>query len=137
MPQYTFIGFSTVDRETPTSWTLRNKELIKRDILNEIYTRKGERVMLPDYGSIVWQLLMEPWPLSDGLKDAVVTDLTRIVTKDQRVTLVPRTDGAPPVYLTEIESGFRVEITIQYKPDKSVESFVADFDRSQGTGFGQ
>lgn len=122
MSQYNFVGFSTINRETPRDWRLYNKELIKRDILNELYTRKGERVMLPTYGSIIWDMLMEP--LTQVNKNAIVEDITRIVTKDTRTRLIG-------LNVTDVEMGIRVEITLEYLPFKTVESFYADFEQKQ------
>ena len=34
--------------------------LAKQDLLNHIMTKKGERVMAPEFGSIVWDYLFDP-----------------------------------------------------------------------------
>jgi phage baseplate assembly protein W len=52
-------GFSTINEANPTS-KLFDLELVKQNIINTFYTRRGERVMNPDFGSIIWDLLMEP-----------------------------------------------------------------------------
>ena len=54
-----FKGFSTVDKNR-APYTLTDTNLIKRDLLNHFYTKKGERVMRPNFGSIIWDMLMEP-----------------------------------------------------------------------------
>ena len=47
-----FRGFSTVDT-VKAPFSLSDMELVKRDLLNEFNTRKGERVMRPNFGCIV------------------------------------------------------------------------------------
>ena len=54
-----FKGFSTVDK-IRAPYSLFDQELIKRDLLNEFQTRRGERLMKPNFGSIIHDLLMEP-----------------------------------------------------------------------------
>ena len=49
---YTFQGFSTKTNQFFPD-RLYDIDLAKQDLLNEIYTRKGERVMEPQFGSIV------------------------------------------------------------------------------------
>ena len=54
-----FKGFSTADK-IRAPYTLVDSELVKRDLLNQLYTKKGERVMRPEYGTIIYDLLMDP-----------------------------------------------------------------------------
>ena len=54
-----FKGFNTIGR-VKAPYTITDGELIKRDLLNQFYTKLGERVMRPNYGSIIWDLLMDP-----------------------------------------------------------------------------
>ena len=51
----TYKGFSTV--AGVKSNQLYDLDIIKQDLINHFYTRKGERVMNPDFGSIIWDLL--------------------------------------------------------------------------------
>ena len=79
-----FKGFSTVDK-IRAPYSLFDQELIKRDLLNEFYTRKGERLMKPNFGCIIWDLLMEP---EDSVtEDDIRDDITRICDKDPRVAV--------------------------------------------------
>tara|TARA_B100000900_G_scaffold340385_1_gene303163 strand:+ start:238 stop:606 length:369 start_codon:yes stop_codon:yes gene_type:complete len=77
-----FKGMSTVERSGPP-YTLVDQELVKRDLLNELYTKKGERVMRPNFGSIIWDLLMSP--NTPDLQEMVKEDIERIVERDPRV----------------------------------------------------
>ena len=77
-----FRGFNTVDR-IRAPYTLEGADLVKRDLLNTFYTKKGERVMRPEYGSIIWDLLMNPD--DTATEKEIRDDVIRIVDADPRV----------------------------------------------------
>jgi phage baseplate assembly protein W len=79
-----YLGFSTFN--SSKSFQLSGKELITRDILNHIYTLKGERVMMPDFGTRIPLMAFEP--LDELLLAAVEEDLRAVVDYDVRVQLV-------------------------------------------------
>jgi phage baseplate assembly protein W len=118
MPTY-FRGFSTVDANQNNN-KLYDIELIKRDLLNHFYTRRGERVMYPEYGSIIWDLIFEP--LTDYNKDTIINDCLRIVGSDTRVNL-------QNVNVTSYTYGIRLRIDLLYVPYNAVGTFDVDFDR--------
>ena len=114
-----FKGFSTVDR-TWGNFKIYDIELSKRDILNEFYTRKGERLMSPTYGSIVWDLLFDP--MTEETIDVIREDSLRIVTKDPRLEL-------RDFNVTESEHSITVTILLNYVPAATVTELVAVFNR--------
>lgn len=79
-----FKGMSTIGR-TRAPYTLTDKDLVKRDLLNELYTKRGERVMRPNFGSIIWDLLMDP--NEPNLQEMVRDDIKKIVGRDPRVEM--------------------------------------------------
>lgn len=99
-----FKGFSTVDRIKPP-FVLTDNELVKRDLLNEFYTKKGERVMRPNFGCIIWDLLMDP--MTPDVRELILEDVERIVQRDPRVRLVN-------MDLFELDHSIRVEVTLNY-----------------------
>jgi phage baseplate assembly protein W len=115
-----FKGYSTVDK-TWGNFKLYDIELAKRDLLNEFYTRKGERVMSPQFGSIVWDLLFDP--LTDETIEAIRADCIRIVTKDPRLDLMD-------INVDDNEHTIIVSITLRYVPTASVTELVATFNRN-------
>lgn len=104
-------GYSTVG-VTFGSTRLEDMELIKRDLLNHFHIRKGEKLMDPSFGSIVWDHLYSP--MTDDVKQALVDDVTEIVNSDPRTSVVN-------VILSEYELGIQIEI----------ELFYAQFDQSE------
>ena len=115
-----FKGYSTVDK----SWgnfKLYDIDLAKRDLLNEFHTRRGERLMSPQFGSIVWDLLFDP--LTDEVITAIKTDCVRIVTKDPRLDIVN-------IDVIDNEHTIIVTIILKYVPTASVTELVAVFNRN-------
>jgi len=94
-------GFSTVNSNNSNN--LYDLELIKQDIINNFNTKKGERVMNPEFGSIIWDLLMEP--LTDGTTALLREDINKICTSDPRVT-------PTQMDITEFSQGYLLEITL-------------------------
>ena len=75
-----YVGFSSLDPTTANS-KLYDFDLIKQDIINHFNTRKGERVMNPTFGTIIWDLLMEP--LTQQVKELLNQDIIQICTYRQ------------------------------------------------------
>lgn len=120
----TFKGFSTLDR-VKAPFTLTDQDLIKRDLLNEFYTKKGERLMRPTFGSIIWDLLMDP--NDDTLVNAVTEDIKRIVDKDTRVEHVKTT-----VYMSD--HAISADVELRYLPFNNVESLYLIFEKQINEG---
>ena len=81
MSMVTYIGYSTLNKKTINT-VLTDKDLALRDLMNHFYTRRGERVMNPEFGSILHDLVFEPLDLrTEALaKD----DVERIINSDPR-----------------------------------------------------
>ena len=89
----TYIGYSTID-SISGSKTLTDSDIAKRDLLNHFYTRRGERVQNPLFGSILPDLVFEP--LDESTIREATDDVDRIVNNDPRwnvlETLVTKPD---------------------------------------------
>lgn len=81
----TFIGFSTANKRTGTS-ILEDKDLAKRDLLNHFYTRRGERLGEPEFGSILHTLVFDQ--LDQFTIDAADEDVRNIIATDPRWSLI-------------------------------------------------
>ena len=114
-----FKGFSTVEK-THGSFKSYDLDLVKRDVLNELYTRKGERLMSPQFGSIVWDLLFDP--MLDEVVELIRDDCLRIIRKEPRLELLK-------VDVEEEEHAVLVRLHVRYVPTATVTELLATFNR--------
>ena len=83
-------------------------------------TRKGERVMMPTYGSIIHELVFEP--LTSDIKQIIEDDLTEIVNDDPRVIL-------KSINLSESEHTVTASILVDLLPEKEPVTLTIDLQR--------
>ena len=86
MTRAIYRGFSTFDWKTRRTFELNNIELVKRDILTHIFTEKGERVMMPNFGTRIPTLAIEP--NDEHSRRIVEEDLREVFNYDPRVKLI-------------------------------------------------
>lgn len=79
-------GFSSYEYELRKNFTLTDVEIVKLDLLNHIYTRRGERVNMPRFGTRIPDLTFEP--LDPFTLDIVQEDLLQVIKFDPRVELL-------------------------------------------------
>ncbi len=112
-----FKGFSTVDK-IRAPYSLFDQELIKRDLLNEFHTRKGERLMKPNFGSIIHDLLMEP---EDSITDEEIRDdIKRICDKDPRVVV-------KDILIYTADHTIRAEVILKYVQTNNEDILFLEF----------
>jgi phage baseplate assembly protein W len=86
MTKAIYKGFSTANWKVSKSFTLTNIDLVKQDLLNHIWTIKGERVMMPNFGTRIPTMAFEP---NDEATVAIIEqDLTEVFNYDPRVKLL-------------------------------------------------
>lgn len=115
-------GFSTVNSSSISS-KLYDFDLIKQDLLNQLYIRKGERVMSPGFGTIIWDILFDP--LTEETKNLISEDLYAILTSDPRV--VPT-----KINIDEFQNGLVIEVELTVLETNQVENLTLTFDRNIG-----
>lgn len=76
-------GFSTENFKKRRSFKLNDIELVKRDLLNHIFTRRGERIMMSGYGTRIPDLIFEQ--LTPEIVEIVEIDLLDVFDQDPRV----------------------------------------------------
>jgi phage baseplate assembly protein W len=118
----TYKGFSTVSTENE-NFSLFDFELIKQDIINHFYTRQGERLMNPEFGCVIWDLLYEP--LTDETRFLITNNVSDIINYDPRVM----TDQ---VIVTPYESGIQIQCTLTYRPYNIQQQLQLRFDQANG-----
>tara|TARA_Y100000591_G_C21830483_1_gene699275 strand:+ start:1484 stop:1912 length:429 start_codon:yes stop_codon:yes gene_type:complete len=111
-------GFSSV--AGVKSNQLYDVALIKQDLLNHFYTRKGERVMDPEFGSIIWDLLYEP--IDESTKEDLIEDCKTIIASDPRVQLID-------LILDDVGNGIRVDIQLNVLPFNQQATMQVNFER--------
>ena len=112
-----FKGFSTVDK-VRAPYTLTDADLVKRDLLNHFYTRIGERVMRPTFGSVIWDYLMEPE--DPETQEIIKEDIERIVRSDPRVEF-------QEVNLTILDHTIQAEVKIKYVLLNSTDTLCLEY----------
>ncbi len=79
-------GYSSFEFQSRKTFKLRDLELVKMDILNHIFTKQGERVMMPKFGTIIPEMTFEP--LDEETESIVKEEVTRVINYDPRVELI-------------------------------------------------
>lgn len=115
-------GYSSL---TPANASVKvfDLALIKQNIINTFNTRRGERVMNPNFGTIIWDILMEP--MTPAIRDALNQDIKQICNSDPRAVPVA-------MNLTEYPTGYIVEITMKLKGTDQSSSMKLTFDQNIG-----
>jgi phage baseplate assembly protein W len=98
-------------------------DLIQQDIMNMFQTKKGERVMNPEFGTIIWSLIYEPF--TADVKQIISDDVTRILNYDPRAT-------PTQINIREAENGLIIEATLYYKQQDVSELMKFSFDKELG-----
>jgi len=110
-------GFSTID--ATKKFKLTDIDLVKRDLLNNFSIRKGEKLMNPKYGTIIWNCLFEP--LTPDLQLAIQTDVQNIVSNDPRVV-------TQNITLTAYEHGIMIQLDLAFVLTSQVATMMLNFD---------
>jgi phage baseplate assembly protein W len=115
-------GFSTVDPQQRNS-KLYDFDVIKQDLMNQFSTKKGERVMNPEFGSIIWNVLFEPF--TQDIRNAIDADIKQIIESDPRIT-------SPVINVAEAEYGLLLEVTMTFTGTDQSETLRLTFDKNAG-----
>lgn len=125
MPTFTsrFRGYSTVGTTflKPVRYDM---DLAKQDLLNHFNTRKGERVMMPTFGSIVWEMLFEP--LDDATIALIEADVRSIINNDPRW-------GLESVTVSEGPNALNLEVVVTYRPSDETVTLPLTYDKGTET----
>lgn len=113
------VGFSTFGKVGPPFREV-DLELAKIDLMYEFQTRLGERVMRPEFGSIIHDLLFEPF--DENTKEEVHEDALKIISHDPRFDVVS-------INIDDLEHALQLSITLNYIPLDTISSMVVEFDR--------
>ena len=115
----TFKGFSS--RADKNNFKLYDFECAKQDLINRLSIRKGERVENPEFGTIIYDAIFEPF--TESLKDAIVEDITANLNADPRIS-------TEEILVTEADKGIAIQATITYVPLNITEKLRFNFDEN-------
>jgi phage baseplate assembly protein W len=115
----TFKGFSS--RADQKNFKLYDFEVAKQDLINRLSIRKGERVENPEFGTIIYDSLFEPF--TEALKDAIVEDITANLNADPRIS-------TEEILVSEADKGIAIQATITYVPLNITEKLRFNFDEN-------
>ena len=115
----TFKGFSS--RAERQNFKVYDFECAKQDLINRLSVRKGERVENPEFGTIIYDVLFEPF--TERLKQAVTEDITQNLNSDPRIS-------TESINVLESNHGILIQATITYVPLNITEKLAFNFDEN-------
>jgi phage baseplate assembly protein W len=115
----TYKGFSTYNRFK--KFRLTDYDLAKQDLFNHFHIRKGEKLMNPEFGTIIWDMIFEPF--DENVKDLIKSDIETIAGYDPRFTL-------GEVVVSEYEHGIRIQLELVYRSTDFREVMYLNFNKN-------
>lgn len=112
-----FKGFSTYNRTK--RYTLTDFDLVKQDIFNHFNIRKGEKLMRPEFGTEIWDLLFEPF--GNEVVSAIDQEVKQLISNDPRVRL-------EKVNISTYDSGINIAISLVFVPQNLGDVLYLKFD---------
>ena len=80
-----YVG-GTFDTDLGKGFRRTGAELIKQDLIYHLFTRRGERVMMPDFGTDLQDMIFEP---NDPItQDRIGSEIQAVIDHDPRVELI-------------------------------------------------
>ena len=117
MAQAVYKGFSTIGPSR--NFRMTDFNLIRQDIINHFNIRKGEKLMNPNFGTIIWNVLFEPF--TEDLKSIIVSDIQAIASYDPRVSF-------DNIIITEYDQGIQIELQLRYVPTNQINTMLLNFN---------
>ncbi len=118
----TYYGFNTIDQEK--KFSLTDFGLVKRDLLNSLLIKPGEKLGNPQYGSKINTILFETQDAESFL--AIEKELSRVIRQDPRIVL-------DDIQIYTKNNGILVELFIKVLPATEQQRLSLFFDRTTQT----
>jgi phage baseplate assembly protein W len=116
---FTYKGFSS--KETTKNYKLYDIDLVKQDLINHFYIRKGEKLENPEFGTVIWDIIFEQF--TEQVKDIIAKDVEDIINYDPRIAV-------NSVLVDSTEQGIRIQADVTYIPFNINERMTFDFDKN-------
>jgi phage baseplate assembly protein W len=78
---FRYRGFSS--KESKRNFKLYDFELVKQNLINHFHIRKGEKLENPEFGTIIWDAIFEPFTTT--IREQIAKDVEKIINYDKRV----------------------------------------------------
>lgn len=120
-----FVGFNTVGQPNPP-YSLTNIEIVKRDINNHFATPMGSRVMLPNFGTRIYEYLFDPF--DEYTKNAIIEDAVRVIQADPRVSLVG-------IDVFQEDQALNIVLVLLFQPEAVTDNMFVSFSLKDKESF--
>jgi len=118
----TYTGYNTIDQVK--NFTLTDKELVKRDLLNAIMIREGEVPGRPEVGTNIWSYVFDP--NTDDTVRKIKNEMQRLIDADPRIT-------AEEINVYAKNHNVLIEMSVRIHPDVNLEVINLMFDQNTST----
>jgi phage baseplate assembly protein W len=112
-------GFSTIGQVK--KFKMSDLELVKQNLFNHFNIRKGEKLMQPGFGSVIWSMMFEP--LNEETKNLIQADVKKVVGYDPRTRV-------NNVIITQFDHGVQLDIEMEYLPSNQSDTLRLTFDNA-------
>lgn len=123
MARALYRGFSSFEFQKKKSFSLTDVELVKMDLLNHIFTKRGSRVKMPTFGTIIPDLVFEP--LDEEVTETLREELQTVFEYDPRVNVLDfsiqpnfntgEVTASARLFYVELQSVDDFELNIQFE----------------------
>ena len=117
--QFTYKGFSS--SEASKNFKLYDINLVKQDLINHFYIRKGEKLENPEFGTVIWDMLFEPF--TPDVKEIIAKDVEAIINYDPRFAVTE-------INIDSTDQGMRIQADLVYIPFNINERMTLNFDKN-------
>lgn len=111
-------GFTTIQRTK--NFKITDFELVKRDLMNHFSIAKGQKLMNPDFGSIIWNVLFDQF--DEKTQQIIEEDVRRVVAYEKRIAV-------KNLVISQYEQGIQMDLELVYIPTNQSDLISARFDR--------
>ncbi len=116
---FTYKGFNS--KEIAKNYKIYDIDLVKQDLINHFYIRKGEKLENPEFGTIIWDMLFEQF--TEDVKEMIAKDVETIINYDPRIVV-------NEVLIDSTDIGIRIQADVTYIPFNINERMTFDFDKN-------
>ncbi len=113
-----YVG-GTFDTDLGKGFRRTGVELVKKDLLYHLFTRKGDRVMMPDFGTDIQDMVFEP---NDPItQNRILGEINAVIDHYPRIELIRST-----LSVDEDNYSITVEILLRFVELEIVETLNLD-----------